>query len=157
MVQGDVQPGTAGTGSEGAGTGTGTGGLRRWLEPGPPRVVAAVLLLVAMVVGFVATGFGAVQVSAYSGTSSALLLTVLPAVTSLASSLAVAAFVLLGSPAARVLGSLVATGGLAMLVLPALLSGLPGGAAVVVYGAVAAVHVGTVVALAVPLGPRPGQ
>lgn len=127
--------------------------LGRWLRPGPPRRVAAVLLLVALVFSFVGTGFGVAQTGVWSQGASMLALFVLPAFANAAGGLALAAFVLTGSLASRVLGSLVALGSLLVLVGPALFGGLPLSPLLVVYGAVAAVHVGTVVALAVPARP----
>ena len=128
--------------------------LGRWLRPGPPRVVASVLLLVAVVLALAGSWLGVLQSGALRSGASPVLLFGLPVLTGAVTGVAVAAFVLTGSAAARVLGALTAVGSLVALLLPAVLYGAPFGVATLVYPVVAAVHVATVVALAVPLAPR---
>ena len=79
-----------------------------------------------------------------------MLLFVLPALANGAAVLAVAAFVLTGSQAARVLGSLVALGSFLQLVGPAVVGGLPTGMLLVLNGGLSVLYLGTALALLLP-------
>lgn len=129
-----------------------SGRLKRWLRPGQPRPRAGVLMLLALAASFTVSGSNQLLVAApLEGAGQ--LLRLLPSLGGAAGGLALAAFVLAGSPASRVLGSLVAVGALAQVAIPLALywaTLASTGIALAAYLTAALLNLAVIVALTVP-------
>ncbi len=130
------------------------GWFEEWLRPGRRRVWSAALVVAASVVSFVvsAVALGEFHLIV-SGYETRLALYLVPVLTRGLLVLALAAFLLAGSRAARVLAAGVAVAGLLELVLPLWVFGTPMGSLgllLVPYAAAALLYVATLVALVVP-------
>lgn len=94
------------------------GRLKRWLRPSQPRPKAAILMLLALATSFAVSGsIPPLGTDPLEGAGQ-VLVRLLPFLGSTAGALAIAAFVLAGSPASRVLGGLIAVGALAQVIFP---------------------------------------
>lgn len=139
--------------------------LGRRLRPGPPRTLAAALLVLGAVASVAAWGVLAEFLGADRAGTVQLLLYMLQPLVAAVPVVAVAAFVLTGSAASRALGGLTAVAGLLLPFLPVASilrtlsldgsdwSELPG-LWMVPFAAVVVFYVAAVVALAVPASSR---